>query len=197
MTRTEDQICWFRHRFPESELNSSRQLAVDRHYSTACPKVLYKADYDRRVFPKISLDQVDQKHVYLAFLHQVGGSAEAVASRCCTAPQSALLCFQIRRVPVSNCGSYTSMRDCWSAQDPYCVWCSSKNRSDEQRLALIRQNAPKKTGFVTENNTFSLRRCTFEEACSNSTWLSIPEESRQRMVSYQVMKDKDKVLLLV
>uniref|UniRef100_H3CN71 Plexin C1 n=1 Tax=Tetraodon nigroviridis TaxID=99883 RepID=H3CN71_TETNG len=119
------------------------KLAVDRHYSTACPKVLYKADYDRRVFPKISLDQVDQKHVYLAFLHQ------------------------IRRVPVSNCGSYTSMRDCWSAQDPYCVWCSSKNR-----------------------------RCTFEEACSNSTWLSIPEESRQRMVSYQVMKDKDKVLLL-
>lgn len=45
--------------------------------------------------------------------------------------------------------------------------------------------------------TFSLCRCTFEEACTNSAWLSIPEQSRHKMVSHQVVKNADKVLMLL
>lgn len=65
-----------------SELNSPHQLAVDKNYHTACPKVLYRADQDHRVFPKIYLDQVDRKHVYLAFQNQVSASMEMVTCRC-------------------------------------------------------------------------------------------------------------------
>lgn len=58
----------------EPELTSPHQLAVDKRYHAACPKVLYRANDDRPVFPKIYLDQVDHKHVYMAFQNQVGGS---------------------------------------------------------------------------------------------------------------------------
>lgn len=62
----------------EPQLTSPRQLAVDKHYHAACPKVLYRANDDRPVFPKIYLDQVDHKHLYMAFENQVGGSMEVV-----------------------------------------------------------------------------------------------------------------------
>ncbi|XP_044042985.1 plexin-C1 isoform X2 [Siniperca chuatsi] len=112
------------------------KLAVDMNYRTTCPRVLYRANDDRQVFPKIHLDQVDRKHVYVPFRNQM------------------------KRVPVSKCSTYTNVQDCWSAQDPYCVWCGSK------------------------------RSCTFEDDCQDSDWLSIPDDSRQqKMVSYKVVKD--------
>ncbi|XP_071358919.1 plexin-C1-like isoform X2 [Trachinotus anak] len=78
------------------------KLAVDKNYHTVCPTVLYRANDDRRVFPKMHLDQVDRKHVYVPFQNKM------------------------ERVPVSKCSTYTNVEECWSAQDPYCVWCGSK-----------------------------------------------------------------------
>ncbi|XP_062299773.1 plexin-C1 isoform X2 [Scomber scombrus] len=77
------------------------KLAVDKNYHTTCPKVLYRANDDHKVFPKIHLDEVDHKHLYVAFQNQM------------------------KRVPVSKCSTYETLQDCWSAQDPYCVWCGS------------------------------------------------------------------------
>ncbi|XP_026182128.1 plexin-C1 isoform X2 [Mastacembelus armatus] len=111
------------------------KLAVDKNYQTTCPRVLYRADDDRHVFPKLQLDQVDRKHVYVPFRNQM------------------------MRVPVSKCSTYTNVQECWSAQDPLCVWCGSK------------------------------KRCTFEDDCKDSDWLSIPDVSHQRMVSFKVVKD--------
>ncbi|XP_051248762.1 plexin-C1-like [Dicentrarchus labrax] len=111
------------------------KLAVDKDYHTTCPRVLYRANDDRQVFPKMQLDQVDHKHVYVPFKNQM------------------------KRVPVSKCSTYRNVQDCWSAQDPYCVWCGSK------------------------------RSCTFEDECQDSDWFSIPDDSQQKMVSYKVLKD--------
>ncbi|XP_026003310.1 plexin-C1-like [Astatotilapia calliptera] len=111
------------------------KLSVDRNYHAGCPMVLYRTSDDRKVFPKLHLDPVDQKHVYVPFSNQ------------------------IKRVPVSKCSTYTNLQECWSAQDPYCVWCSSK------------------------------RSCTFEDDCTDSDWLSIPDESQHKMISHRVEKD--------
>ncbi|XP_068163545.1 plexin-C1 isoform X2 [Antennarius striatus] len=120
------------------------KLAVDKNYDTTCTRVLYRADDDRRVLPKLRLDRVDDKHVYIPFQNQV------------------------KRVPVSKCSTYTTVEECWSAQDPHCVWCSS------------------------------IRRCTFEEECQGSEWLSIPDVSQQKMVSYKVVKDRtDQITLTI
>ncbi|XP_053200175.1 plexin-C1 [Scomber japonicus] len=110
------------------------KLAVDNNYHTTCPKVLYRANHDHKVFPKIHLDEVDDKYLYVAFQNQM------------------------KRVPVSKCSTYKTLQDCWSAQDPYCVWCGSN-------------------------------RCTFENECPDSDWLSIPEDYQEKMVSYTVTKD--------
>lgn len=45
---------------------------MDKNYHTTCPRVLYRASDDRQVFPKILLDQVDRKHVYVPFQNLVG-----------------------------------------------------------------------------------------------------------------------------
>ncbi|XP_034719215.1 plexin-C1 isoform X2 [Etheostoma cragini] len=111
------------------------KLAVDRNYRTTCPRVLYRATDDRQVFPKMHLDQVDLKHVYLPLQNQM------------------------MRVPVSMCSTYTNVQDCWSAQDPYCVWCGTK------------------------------KSCTFVDDCQDYDWLSIPDDYQQKMVSYNVEKD--------
>uniref|UniRef100_A0AAZ1XLX2 Sema domain-containing protein n=1 Tax=Oreochromis aureus TaxID=47969 RepID=A0AAZ1XLX2_OREAU len=111
------------------------KLSVDRNYHAGCPTVLYRTSDDRKVFPKLHLDPVDQKHVYVPFRNQV------------------------KRVRVSNCSTYTNLQQCWSAQDPYCVWCGSK------------------------------RSCTFEDDCTDSDWLSIPDESQHKMISHRVEKD--------
>ncbi|XP_074554903.1 plexin-C1 [Halichoeres trimaculatus] len=119
------------------------KLSVDKNYHTTCPKVLYKTSDDRRVFSKLHLDQVDLKHVYVPFQNQ------------------------IIRVPVSKCSSFKTVQDCWSAQDPYCVWCGSK------------------------------QSCTFEDDCQDSDWLSIPDDSQQKMVSYKVSQDQTGQIMLI
>ncbi|TNN54600.1 Plexin-C1 [Liparis tanakae] len=111
------------------------KLAVDQNYRALCPRVLYRADGDRQVFPRMLLDQVDLKHVYLPLQNQM------------------------KRVPVSRCSSHASVQACWSAQDPFCVWCGSR------------------------------RSCTFEDDCQDSDWISVPEDSQPKMVSYKVVKD--------
>ncbi|XP_061570601.1 plexin-C1-like [Cololabis saira] len=112
------------------------KFVVDRNYNHACPEVLYRASDDRKVFPKIHLDPVDHKHVYVPFRNQM------------------------KRVSVSKCSMYTTLQKCWSAQDPYCVWCGSK------------------------------RSCMFEDECPDSNWLSIPDESQQKIVSHKLVKDQ-------
>ncbi|KAM7377995.1 hypothetical protein PAMA_013077 [Pampus argenteus] len=83
------------------------KLAVDKNYHTNCPTVLYRADDDRKVLPEMHLDEVDRKHVYVAFQNQM------------------------RRIPVSRCSTYKTLQDCLSAQDPYCVWCGAGRCADE------------------------------------------------------------------
>ncbi|XP_041833836.1 plexin-C1 isoform X2 [Melanotaenia boesemani] len=119
------------------------KLVVDRNYRPACPRVLYRANNDRQVFPNILLDPVDYKYVYVPFRNQ------------------------IRREPVANCGSYRDVQECWSAQDPYCVWCGSK------------------------------KSCTFESDCKDSDWLSIPDELHQKIVSHKVEMDPTGQIKLV
>uniref|UniRef100_A0A3P8U4N1 Plexin C1 n=1 Tax=Amphiprion percula TaxID=161767 RepID=A0A3P8U4N1_AMPPE len=111
------------------------KLAVDRNFHTACPTLLYSVDDDRKVFPRILLDPVDQKHVIVPFRNQM------------------------QRVAVAKCSTYKNIHECWSAQDPHCVWCASNTS------------------------------CTFEDDCKDSDWLSIPDDSQQKMVSHKVVKD--------
>ncbi|XP_060885192.1 plexin-C1 [Labrus mixtus] len=111
------------------------KLAVDKKYQTTCSRVLYKTSDDRKVFQTLHLDKVDLKHVYVPFQNQ------------------------INRVPVSKCSTYKTLQECWSAQDPYCVWCGSE------------------------------KSCTFEDDCKDSDWLSIPDDSQQKMVSYKVAQE--------
>ncbi|XP_041709526.2 plexin-C1-like isoform X1 [Coregonus clupeaformis] len=116
------------------------KLAVDKAYKPACPRVLYKSDDDRSVFPKMHLDPVDRKHVYMALRNQM------------------------MRVPVAQCSKHKSLKDCWSAQDPFCGWCESENNKS---------------------------RCSFQDDCLQpSAWISISEDSQQQnMVTYQVEKN--------
>ncbi|KAM9845835.1 plexin-C1 [Aulostomus maculatus] len=108
------------------------KVAVDNNYHTACPIVLYRADDDRKVFPNMYLDEVDHRHVFLVLKNQV------------------------KRVAVSKCSTYKSLQDCWSSQDPQCVWCDTT------------------------------KRCAFADECQDSNWLSIPEDYQRKMVSYTV-----------
>lgn len=48
------------------------QLAVDKNYRSPCPSVLYRANDDQTVRPKLHMDQVDRKHIYVPFQNQVG-----------------------------------------------------------------------------------------------------------------------------
>ncbi|XP_041636511.1 plexin-C1 isoform X2 [Cheilinus undulatus] len=111
------------------------KLAVDKNFQTTCPKVLFKTKDDHRVFSKLHLDEVDLKHVYVPFQNQ------------------------INRVPVSDCNTHKTVQACWSAQDPYCGWCGSK------------------------------QSCTLEDDCKDPDWLSIPDDSQKKMVSYKVAQD--------
>ncbi|XP_066561076.1 plexin-C1 isoform X2 [Amia ocellicauda] len=66
---------------------------------------------------------------------------------------------KLSRIRVANCSKFGTLAACWSAQDPYCGWCARRNR------------------------------CSFEEECSRSVWISIPDGSfkeTRRITSYQV-----------
>ncbi|XP_034019275.1 plexin-C1 [Thalassophryne amazonica] len=119
------------------------KLVVDQKYRTACPKVLDRASHDRKTFPKMHLDKTDSKHFYVAFGKQ------------------------IKRVPVSRCHTYSTLQDCWAAQDPYCVWCSTA------------------------------QRCMIDSDCLDSMWLSIPDDfSQKKMVSHKVEKNSSGQIML-
>lgn len=77
------------------------KLVVDQKYNSACPKVLHRANDDDAVFPKLHVNEVDQKHLYVAFSNQ------------------------IKLIPVSKCSTYTDLEGCWSSEDPQCVWCDA------------------------------------------------------------------------
>ncbi|XP_016516675.1 plexin-C1-like [Poecilia formosa] len=111
------------------------KLSVDRKYQPSCPQILLRTSGDNKVFPKLQLDPVDHKHLYVPFKNQV------------------------QRVPVSNCRTYQNVKDCLSAQDPFCVWCVSE------------------------------KSCSFKDDCRGSERLSIPDESKQEIVSHRFLKD--------
>uniref|UniRef100_A0A8C5EGD4 Sema domain-containing protein n=1 Tax=Gouania willdenowi TaxID=441366 RepID=A0A8C5EGD4_GOUWI len=135
------------------------KLVVDRNFHPACPRVLYRANDDQRVFPRIHLDQVDGKHVYLPFTEQV------------------------KRVPVSQCSTHTNVQQCWSAQDPDCVWCGPKRRSEEPHLLQSSSHTDELT------TSFSVSSCMFESDCEDGDWVSIPDVYQQKMISHKVVAD--------
>ncbi|XP_077356058.1 plexin-C1 [Festucalex cinctus] len=112
------------------------KLNVDRNHHSTCPTLLYRTADDRKVFPSMHLDQVGG-HVYAAFSKQV------------------------QRVPASLCHTHKTLDDCWSAQDPSCVWCHAK------------------------------KSCTFKDQCQNSDWLSFPDDYHKKRFSYTVKKRRD------
>ncbi|CAL8323534.1 unnamed protein product [Lota lota] len=80
------------------------KLTVGDQLQTQCLSVIWKASDDRRVFPKMHLDPVGRKHVFVAVRNQ------------------------LMRVPVSQCGQHSSLESCWNARDPYCGWCDALRR---------------------------------------------------------------------
>ncbi|XP_077401545.1 plexin-C1 isoform X3 [Vanacampus margaritifer] len=113
------------------------KLSVDKNHHSTCPTLLYRTPDDRKVFPSMPLDQVDGKHVYAAFSNQV------------------------QRVSVAKCHTHKTLQDCWSAQDPSCIWCHAK------------------------------KSCTFKDQCQNSYWLSFPDDYQKKRISYMVDKQLD------
>ncbi|XP_064010969.1 plexin-C1 [Pogoniulus pusillus] len=102
-----------------------------------CPEVLYEIKEETSVFPKLRLDPVDNNYIYLSSANKV------------------------RRIPVANCSRYVSEQECLSAKDPYCGWCSLK------------------------------QRCTLKESCTHSSstkgWVNIshaPDEDVRILLSF-------------
>ncbi|CAL8386399.1 unnamed protein product [Boreogadus saida] len=70
--------------------------------------------------------------------------------------------WKLMRVPVSQCVQHSSLESCWNARDPYCGWCGA------------------------------LRRCSFEDECPSSLWLSIPDDlSQRRILSHSFQEDAE------
>ncbi|XP_030210868.1 plexin-C1 isoform X3 [Gadus morhua] len=114
------------------------KLTVDAKLQAQCLSVIWKAPDDRRVFPKMHLDPVGRKHVFVAVRDK------------------------LMRVPVSQCVQHSSLESCWNARDPYCGWCGA------------------------------LTRCSFEDECPSSLWLSVPDDLRQRrMLSHSFQEDAE------
>ncbi|XP_053718951.1 plexin-C1 [Synchiropus splendidus] len=110
------------------------KLSVDSNFQTTCPTVLYHTSNDRKVFPKMHIDDTDGKHLYAAFKNQV------------------------KRVLMSKCSAMTRLEDCWSAQDPTCVWCGPE------------------------------QRCMFEGECQSEDWISYAESYQKKVVSYRLVE---------
>ncbi|XP_049617573.1 plexin-C1 [Syngnathus scovelli] len=112
------------------------KLNVDKNLRATCPTYLYRTADDSKVFSAMHLE-ADGKHVYAAFSNQV------------------------LRVPVSECHAHETLDECWSAQDPVCVWCGVKNS------------------------------CTFKSDCRDSDWLSFPDDYQKRKISFTVTQQSD------
>ncbi|KAF1372529.1 hypothetical protein PFLUV_G00266450 [Perca fluviatilis] len=61
--------------------------------------------------------------------------------------------IKMKRVPAVKCSTSTNVQDCWSAQDPYCVWCGTK-KGQEQHLQRpeISSIAPSVVSFYGRNH---------------------------------------------
>ncbi|XP_035379567.1 plexin-C1-like isoform X1 [Electrophorus electricus] len=111
------------------------KLVLDKSFRPGCMKVLYRSDDDRMLFSRMYFDPVDHKCIYIVLRNQ------------------------IRRVAVTQCGMYSTLRHCRSSQDPLCGWCMNTSK------------------------------CSTQDECSNSTWISIPDDSFQKeLISFQVAK---------
>nr|XP_055046300.1 plexin-C1-like [Misgurnus anguillicaudatus] len=88
------------------------KVVLDEKFSPGCPTVLYRSDDDQKVLPRMHLDPIDNKHIYIALKNQ------------------------IRRVPVVQC-KHSSLRDCRAALDPLCGWCVETRRCSTQDECLI------------------------------------------------------------
>ncbi|XP_073724099.1 plexin-C1 [Misgurnus anguillicaudatus] len=74
---------------------------------------------------------------------------------------------QIRRVPVVQCAKHRSLKDCRGALDPFCGWCSN------------------------------LHKCSTQDECSNSSWISLPKGSVQKQLfSFQVAEKSIREIIL-
>ncbi|KAL6473645.1 hypothetical protein MHYP_G00172060 [Metynnis hypsauchen] len=118
------------------------KIVLDKALNSGCVTVLYKSDDDRMVFPRMHFDPVDHKYLYIALRNQ------------------------IRRVAVTQCGMYSTLRDCRASQDPSCGW------------------------------SLSTSKCSTKDECSVSPWISIPEDSFQKeLISFQVTEVSTEVTL--
>ncbi|XP_059367217.1 plexin-B2-like [Carassius carassius] len=67
---------------------------------------------------------------------------------------------QLRRVSVIQCAKYSTLKDCRAAQDPLCGWCVNTHR------------------------------CSTQDECSNTSWVSIPKNSLEtQLFSFQMTEN--------
>ncbi|KAL7857812.1 hypothetical protein AOLI_G00179140 [Acnodon oligacanthus] len=118
------------------------KIVLDKALNSGCVTVLYKSDDDMMVFPRMHFDPVDHKYIYT------------------------VLGNLIRRVAVTQCGIYSTLRDCRASQDPSCGWCLSTSK------------------------------CSTKDECSVSPWISVPEDSFQKeLISFQATELSTEVIL--
>ncbi|XP_016135466.1 plexin-C1-like [Sinocyclocheilus grahami] len=74
---------------------------------------------------------------------------------------------QLRRESVSSCAKYRTFKDCRAALDPFCGWCVNSHR------------------------------CSTQDECSNTSWVSIPKNSLQtQLFSFQMAENSSRKINL-
>ncbi|XP_050958252.1 plexin-C1-like [Labeo rohita] len=74
---------------------------------------------------------------------------------------------QLRRVSVVSCAKYNTLKDCRAALDPLCGWCVNKHR------------------------------CSTQNECSNTSWVSIPKNSLQtQLLSFHMAENSSSEITL-
>ncbi|XP_048013393.1 plexin-C1-like [Megalobrama amblycephala] len=74
---------------------------------------------------------------------------------------------QLRRVSVVQCAKFSSLKDCRAALDPLCGWC------------------------------VKTQRCSTQDECSNTSWVSIPKNSLQiQLLSFQMEQNSSRKITL-
>ncbi|XP_048013394.1 plexin-C1-like isoform X1 [Megalobrama amblycephala] len=74
---------------------------------------------------------------------------------------------QLRRVSVVQCAKFSSLKDCRAALDPLCGWC------------------------------VKTQRCSTQDECPNTSWVSIPKNSLQtQLLSFQMEQNSSRKITL-
>ncbi|XP_067284216.1 plexin-C1 [Pseudorasbora parva] len=74
---------------------------------------------------------------------------------------------ELRKVSVVQCAKYSSLKDCRAALDPLCGWC------------------------------VNTKRCSTQDECSNTSWVSIPKDSLQtQLISFQMTEKSSRKITL-